>query len=152
MVGYTVYGASLLRRVGEGVEDFLERVDFALYTGEKGHITTAEKSVSAVKFSNTRLECSALSWAGCYIGPVTLTWHYRNSTLQNNTKYVINEQKKYECKHRSLQAEFNLEISNVTDEDVGEYYCEMKCAFPGLIAKDTIVLLVSQPGTKYCLC
>ena len=136
----------------EGVEHFLERVDFVLYAGENGHITAAQKSVSAMKFSNTRLECSALSWAGCYIGPVTLTWYYRNSTLQNNTKYVIKEQIKDECKWRLLPAEFILEISNLTDEDVSEYVCQMYCEFDEIIAKDAIELLtVFQPGTKYYL-
>ena len=130
---------------------FVKRVDFILHTGQRGHITATQRIVSAIQFSSARLQCSALSWRGCLFGSA-LTWHYKNGTLQNNTKYVINEQPKYECKHRSLQAEFNLEIFNVTDDDVGKYYCGMKCAFPRLIAKDTIVLLVSQPGTKYCLC
>ena len=144
--------SSLLRREGEGAENFLERVDFVLCTGEKGHITAAVKSVSAVKFSNTRLECSALSWASCYFGPVILTWHHGNHTVQNNTKYVIKEQVKDECKGRLLQAEFVLEISNVTDEDVGEYFCEMYCKYDEIIAKDAIELhTVFQPGTKYYL-
>jgi len=46
-----------------------------------------------------------------------------------------------------------LMITNVTDEDFGEYLCQMKCALPSSIANDTIELLnASQPGTQYCFC
>ena len=63
--------------------------------------------------------------------------------------YVIKEQTKDECKGRLLQAEVIVEISKVTDEDFGKYFCQMKCTFPHLIAKDAIELLnASQPGTK----
>ena len=122
------------------------------HTGQRGHITATRRNVTAEQFSNTSVQCSALSWGGCLDGP-SLTWHHGNSTLQNNTKYVIKEQKKHECKHRSLQAEFMLVITNVTDEDFGKYFCQMECTFPRLIANDTIELLnASQPGTQYCFC
>ena len=40
----------------------------------------------------------------------------------------------------------------MTDEDVGEYFCEMYCKYDEIIAKDAIELLtVFQPGTKYYL-
>ena len=118
------------------------------YTGERGHITATRRNVTTKQFSNTSLQCSALLWNGCLFGPA-LTWHHGNSTLQNNTKYVIKEQPKHECKHRALQAEFMLMITNVTDEDFGKYFCQMKCTFPSLIAKDaTELLTASQPGTK----
>ena len=134
------------------IANFTTRVDFMPYTGQRGHITATRRKVTAKQFSNTSLQCSALSWRGCLFGSA-LTWHHGNSTLQNNTKYVIKEQKKHECKHRSLQAEFMLMITNVTDEDFGEYLCQMKCAFPILISNDTIELLnASQPGTQYCFC
>ena len=81
-------------------------------------------------------------------GPA-LTRHHGNRTLQNNAKYVIKEQLKDEYRHRSLQAEFILEISNVTDEDFGKQFCQMKYTFPHLIAKDAIELLnASPPSTK----
>ena len=105
--------------------------------------------VSAEKYSNTSLRCSALSWNTCFIGPVTLTWYYRNKILQNSTKYTITEEHKTnECPRRLLQAEFILKISNVTDEVIGEYFCQLYCNFMKRIEKAAIKLVaVMQPGT-----
>ena len=134
------------------IANFTAKVGFMFHTGQRGHITATRRNVTAEQFSNTSVQCSALSWNGCLFGPA-LTWHHGNCTLQNNTKYVIKEQQKHECKHRSLQAEFILEISNVTNEDFGKYFCQMECAFLNLTAKDTVELLnASQPGTQYCFC
>jgi len=134
------------------IENFTARVDFMFHTGQRGHITATSRNVTAKQFSNVILQCSALSEVGCLFGPA-LTWQQGNRTLQNNTKYLIKEQKKHECKHRSLQAEFMLMITNVTDKDFGKYFCQMECTFPNLTAKDTVELLnASQPGTQYCFC
>ena len=98
--------------------------------------------VSAEIFSNTGLRCSALSWQTCYFGPVTLTWHHRNRILRNSTKYTITEEHKTnECKGRRLKAESILEISNVTDEDAGEYFCQLYCDFVKRNETDSIKLV-----------
>ena len=61
---------------------------------------------------------------------------------------------KNECVSRRLQAEYILDIANVTDEDVGEYFCQMYCADFEELEKDAIELVtILQPGTlvqKYC--
>ena len=131
---------------------FSEIVRCILNTGGEGYITAGRKMVSAQIFSNTSLRCSALSWKTCYPpGPVTLTWHYRNRTLQNSTKYSITEeQKTNNCKRRLLKAESILKIFNVTDEDAGGYFCQMKCYFMTNIENDSIELVtfVKPGGTK----
>ena len=104
--------------------------------------------VLAQMFSNTSLTCSALSWQTCFYGPVTLTWHYRNRTLQNSTKYtIIVEHKNNNCERRLLKAESTLKIFNVTDEDAGEYFCQLKCSFLIRVEKDSIALVTFvKPG------
>ena len=107
--------------------------------------------VLAQMFSNTSLTCSALSWKTCFSGLV-LTWHYRNRTLQNITKYKITvEHKTNNCERQLLKAESTLKIFNVTDEDAGEYFCQMKCSFMKRVEKDSIALVTfvkPAGGTK----
>ena len=129
---------------------FSEIVRCILNTGE-GYITAGRKMVSAQIFSNTSLRCSALSWKTCFSGPVILTWRYRNRILQNSTKYSITEeQKTNNCKRRLLKAESILKIFNVTDEDAGEYVCQLDCFFMRRVEKDSIELVtfVKPGGTK----
>ena len=126
-----------------------EDVHCIFNTGRDGHIKAKQKTVSVKKFSSTNLKCSALSWKTCFSGPVTLTWHYRNRILQNSTKYTITEEHKTnKCQRRLLHAEFILKIYNVTDEDAGEYFCQLYCSFMIRTEREAIKLVtLVQPGT-----
>lgn len=125
-----------------------------LKTGGHGHVTAVDKTVFAKRFSNTRLTCSALSWHHCYIGPVKLTWHFGNKTLQNSTKYTITieQHKKKECKRRLFEAESTLEIAGVSNTDFGKYHCQLSCLIFSKTDKAIIELVpVAEfwPGMKY---
>ncbi|XP_068756321.1 uncharacterized protein [Montipora capricornis] len=111
----------------------------------KGHVTALSKKYFADKFSEAKLKCSALSWRNCLFGPVKLTWHYGNKTLQNSTKYTIKQHKKKECQRRLLDADSTLEISNVTIADAGQYYCQLSCGFVAKTDKDFIKLVIVPP-------
>lgn len=115
----------------------------------RGHITAANKLVYAEQFSNRSLRCSALTPSDCSFGEAKLQWYYRNRTLQSGGKYMIREHKYSECRRRLLQAEFILEIYNVTAHDAGEYLCQMECiSFFTTTEKDSIelVTLLKPPG------
>ena len=77
-----------------------------------------------------------------------MTWEYRNNTLQNNTKYTIKKRdRKRECRTRLLEAEFSLEINNLTADDEGIYFCKMKCDFEE--EKQGIKLRVHRKVTQF---
>ena len=89
------------------------------------------------------MHCSALSSTLCWFGPVKLSWHYisKNKTLQNSTKYTIRQHHiKNECERERLEAEFSLDIINVTHEDDGIYICQMFCPDEGDSEKGAIEL------------
>ncbi|XP_029184163.1 uncharacterized protein LOC114952327 [Acropora millepora] len=108
-----------------------------------GHVTAVDKTVYAMRFSSARLTCSALSWYHCYVGPVKLTWHFGNKTLQNSTKYTITTEhhKKSECKRRLFEAESTLEIASVSNRDFGEYHCQLSCLIFPKTDEDIIELV-----------
>lgn len=123
-----------------------------LKTGGHGHVTAVDKTVYAMRFSSARLTCSALSWYHCYIGPVKLTWHFGNKTLQNSTKYTITTEhhKKSECKRRLFEAESTLEIASVSNRDFGEYHCQLSCLIFSKTDEDIIELVAeNSAGMKY---
>ena len=95
--------------------------------------------VSVKKFSNATLRCSALAWRNCFLG-ADLTWYHGNKTLKNNTKYTIRKQNTNKCT-REVEAEFFLDIWNVTNADVGEYVCQMKCRTRNYIKNDSVQLV-----------
>ncbi|XP_068737970.1 titin-like [Montipora capricornis] len=108
-----------------------------------GFIKAYATLVSVKKFSNVTLRCSAMAWQNCFFG-ANLTWYHGNEILENNTKYSIRKQNTNECKNRILEAQFFLEISNVTDADAGEYVCKMQCSVIERINKDFIKLLSEE--------
>lgn len=114
----------------------------------EGYISPISKRVRAKEFSSTSLHCSVLSWSHCWFGPVELTWEYGNNTLQNNTKYTIKKRdRKRECRNRLLEAEFSLEINNLTAGDEGMYFCKMTCDFEE--EKQGIQLRVQRPVAQF---
>ena len=119
----------------------------------EGYITPHRDIITATEFSNVSLHCSALSWTTqCWFSPVKLSWHYisKNKTLQNSTKYTIRQHHiKNECGGRRLEAEFSLDIINVTHEDDGIYICQMSCPYrpnPGKGAIELRTVARAQPN------
>ncbi|XP_068670507.1 uncharacterized protein [Montipora foliosa] len=104
-----------------------------------GYMKAYDTLVPVKKFSNATLRCSAMAWMNCYLAD-DLTWYYGNKTLKNNTKYTIRKQNTNEC-NRVVEAEFFLDIWNVTNADVGDYVCQMKCRIGKKIKNDSVQLV-----------
>ncbi|XP_068756331.1 uncharacterized protein [Montipora capricornis] len=104
-----------------------------------GYMKAYDALVSVKKFSNATLRCSAMAWLNCFLG-ADLTWYHGNKTLKNNTKYTIRKQNTNEC-NRVVEAEFFLDIWNVTNADVGEYVCQMKCFTRNKTKNDSVQLV-----------
>ncbi|KAK2561390.1 Toll-like receptor 2 [Acropora cervicornis] len=113
--------------------------------GSKGFLEAADKRVVVKKFSNTTLKCSGMSWQYCFTGPV-LTWRYRNKSIESNDKYTVRE-RKWKCPSSDEEeVDFSLEISNVTEADLGVYQCQMKCQFMGTLSDSIQVTSYFEPG------
>ena len=104
--------------------------------------TIQSKAIFATAFSNVTLQCLveiALD------GLPHLEWHLNNSLpLKNGEKYEIEEKKT----HTKCKTDFILTIVNVTDNDEGNYGCQMSDEF-GYSTSATIQLKVfHQPTGK----